>query len=70
MEPRTAKELGEMILEQMGMPEGVYLTVAPETGAGWGVSVSAVGDPNRAVNYNQMAQNIAAELRNKYSLQS
>lgn len=70
MGSRTAKELGEMILKQMGSPEGVYLGVAPETGAGWGVTVSATGDPNRAVNYNQMAQNIAAELKKKYSLKS
>ena len=65
---RTAKQLHDMIVVQMGNPDGVYLTVAPSPAYGWDISVSATGAPSRAVKYNQIAQEIAAELRQKNTL--
>jgi hypothetical protein len=68
MEALTANELREMIAARMSRPEGVFLTVAPNPAGSWHVTVSASGEPSRATRYNQMAQEIAAELRQKYSL--
>jgi hypothetical protein len=68
MEERTAKELQEIITVRMNNPKGVYLTVAPDPSCGWHVTASAAGEAIRAINYNQIAQEIAAELRQKYSL--
>ncbi len=70
MEARTANELHDLIFWEMGMPEGVYLTVALDPSAGWHVSISANGAPARAAKYNQMAQQIAGRLREKYSLKT
>jgi hypothetical protein len=70
MEARPAKELHDMIVEAMGNPEGFSLTIAPDPASGWHVTVYASGDLNRTTKYNQIALQIADELRQKYSLKA
>jgi hypothetical protein len=64
------RELHDLIVWEMGLPEGVYVTVDPDPSTGWHVSVSASGEPSRTARYNLMAQEIAARLRQKYSLKT
>jgi len=54
----------------MDRSEVVYLKVAPNPAGGWHVTVSASGEPGRVAKYNQIAQETAAELRQKYSLKT
>ena len=70
MEARAPKDLHDTITEKMGHPEGIFMSVDPDPASRWHVTVSGSGDSARIGRLNQVAQQIAVELRKKFSLKA
>jgi hypothetical protein len=60
---KTAKELADMIAARLG---GVYVAVNPDPAYGWHPTVMT--EPRQAIKCQQLAEEIAAELRATYEL--
>jgi hypothetical protein len=66
-EPKTAHELAQMIMERMP-GSTVYLEVRPDPAYGWAPFV--VSATPEAIKNQNVAEQIAAELRLQYELKS
>jgi hypothetical protein len=66
-EQKTSKELAAMITDRINIG-GVFVAVNPDVAYGWHANVLTA--PSQVVRCQQLVEQIAAELREKYDLKS